>query len=123
MLENKELVCINCPMGCRLTVSMEDGAVKSVSGNICPRGEEFARQEAVEPLRILTSLMRVEGREKPFSVKTAGPVPKKLLFDCVREIFDHPLPESALPLHVGDVVISDVCGSGVDIISTQDILD
>ena len=122
MHEKKELVCINCPMGCRLTVCMEDGAVKSVSGNICVRGEEFARQEAVEPLRILTSLMRVEGREKPFSVKTAAPVPKRLLFDCVREIFDHPLPEKALPIHVGDIVISDVCGSGVDIISTQDIL-
>lgn len=85
----KQLVCINCPMGCRLIVSMEGDKVCSVAGNVCKRGEEYARQEAVEPLRVLTSLMRIEGREKPFSVKTSAPIPKRLMFDCVNEIFAH----------------------------------
>ncbi|MCI9309348.1 MAG: DUF1667 domain-containing protein, partial [Oscillospiraceae bacterium] len=74
----KELICINCPMGCRLTAVVEGDRVISVSGNVCPRGDSFARQEAVDPLRVLTSLMRIEGREKPFSVKTSGPIPKRL---------------------------------------------
>ena len=69
MLEEKQIICINCPMGCRMTVGVSDGKVVSVQGNTCKRGEEFACQEAVEPMRILTSLMRVEGRDKPFSVK------------------------------------------------------
>ena len=116
----KEMICINCPMGCRLTAVVEGGQVASVSGNICPRGEEFARQEAVDPLRVLTSLMRIEGREKPFSVKTSGPIPKRLLFGCAREIMAH---KATLPVHVGDVVLHNVCGTGQDIISTQEVLD
>ena len=115
----KHLVCINCPIGCRLTVTMEGDTVSSVSGNTCPRGEEYARQEAVEPLRVLTSLMRVEGSEKPFSVKTSAPIPKRLLFDCVNEIFSH---RACAPIHVGDVIIPNVCGTGCDIISTQEVL-
>lgn len=115
----KHLVCINCPIGCRLTVTMEGDTVSSVSGNTCPRGEEYARQEAVEPLRVLTSLMRVEGSEKPFSVKTSAPIPKRLLFDCVNEIFSR---RACAPIHVGDVIIPNVCGTGCDIISTQEVL-
>lgn len=123
MLMEKQMICINCPMGCRLTAKLEDGKVVSVEGNICKRGEEFAIQEAVEPMRILTSLMRVQGREKPLSVKTSAPVPKRLLFDCVKQIMNNPLSKESLPIHIGDVVIADVCGTGVDIISTQEIAD
>lgn len=115
----KHLVCINCPIGCRLTVTMERDKVSSVSGNTCPRGEKYARQEAVEPLRVLTSLMRVEGSEKPFSVKTSAPIPKRLLFDCVNEIFSR---RACAPIHVGDVIVPNVCGTGCDIISTQEVL-
>lgn len=122
MVRTKNIICINCPMGCRLAVEMDENQMLSVTGNICPRGEEFARQEAVEPLRVLTSLMRIEGREKPFSVKTSAPVPKRLLHDCINQIFSHPVKNSVLPIHMGDVIISDVCGSGADIIATQEII-
>ena len=115
----KQLVCINCPMGCRLTVTMDGQSVTAVTGNICARGAEYAKQEAVEPLRVLTSLMRIEGREKPFSVKTSAPIPKRLMFDCVQEIFR---TRATLPVHVGDVVIANVCGTGCDVISTQEVL-
>ena len=116
----KEMICINCPVGCRLTVSVEGGKVGSVTGNLCPRGEEYARQEAVDPLRVLTSLMRIEGQERPFSVKSSAPIPKRLLFDCVNEIFAH---KAALPIHVGDIIIKNVCNTGKDIISTQEVLN
>lgn len=119
----KSLICINCPMGCRLTVQVENDRVVSVEGNVCKRGEEFACQEAVEPMRILTSLMRIKGREKPFSVKTSAPVPKKLMQDCAALIFGHPVAPESLPIHIGDVMIENVCGSGVDIISTQEVSD
>lgn len=113
----QELVCINCPLGCRLRVEIENGSVKEVSGHACPRGEAYAKQEAVEPMRILTALMRVEGQEAPISVKTAAPVPKRLLFDCAKAVYAHP---AALPVRIGDVLISNVCNTGVDIIATQD---
>ena len=116
----KELVCINCPMGSRLTVTMEGNEVAAVTGNICPKGEQYARQEAVEPLRVLTSLMRLEGRQVPISVKTSQPVPKRLLFDCVHEIFSH---QATVPVHVGDIILKDVCGTGVDISSPLEVLE
>lgn len=122
MVKIKQLICINCPMGCRLNVEMDENKVLSVTGNICKRGEKFARQEAVEPLRILTSLMRIEGCEKPFSVKTSLPIPKRMLFDCINQIFSHPVKRSKLPIHVGDVIISNVCGSGANVIATQEII-
>ena len=115
----KQMICINCPMGCRLTVSLEGDQVVSVTGNTCARGEEYARQEAVEPLRVLTSLMRIEGSDKPFSVKTSAPIPKRLLFACRDEIFSH---RAKRPIHVGDVILSNVCGTGCNVISTQEVL-
>lgn len=121
MQTEKQFICINCPMGCRLTVQAEEGRAVSVEGNECKRGEEFARQEAVEPMRILTSLMRVKGRQKPFSVKTSAPVLRKLLTDCAAWIFAHPAGPEALPIHIGDVIIENICKSGVGIISTQDV--
>ena len=121
MSSNKQLICINCPMGCRLAVSVGDNTVVSVQGNGCKRGEEFAYQEAIEPLRVLTSLMRVKGREIPFSVKTSAPIPRKLLFDCVSQIEGHPADPGSLPIRIGDVLIENVCGTKADIISTQEV--
>ena len=66
--------------------------------------------------------MRIEGYEKPFSVKTSSPILKRMLFDCIEQIFSNPVERSKLPIHVGDVIISDVCGSGTDIIATQEVI-
>ena len=121
MIQEKEIVCINCPVGCRLKVKLEEKSVLSVDGNMCKRGEEFACTEAVNPVRIMTSLMRVEGRDKPISVKTQKPIPKNSLRECADYIFKHPLPQDKLPIRIGDVVIQDICGYGVDILSTQNI--
>jgi len=115
----KELICINCPMGCRLSIVMKGNNVEMVIGNVCSKGVEYAKQEAVNPIRVVTSLMRPENREKPFSVKTASPIPKHLIFQCMDEIYrTHP----KAPLASGDIVIQNVCGTNVNIIATQDVL-
>ena len=113
----KEIVCINCPLGCRVQVSLDGETVTDVKGNGCIRGKEFAVQEITEPMRNITSLMRVRGSDRPVSVKTSGPVPKKLYFSCIREIFRR---EAELPVHTGDVLIADILGTGVDILCTQE---
>lgn len=112
----KEIICINCPLGCRVEVNTEIEGAPEVSGYGCLRGKEFALQETVEPLRNITSLMRVHGSERPVSVKTSGPVPKRLYFACIGEIFK---TEAKLPLHAGDVLLPDILGTGVDILCTQ----
>lgn len=114
----KNFICINCPLGCRLAVEIAGDKVVRVEGNICKRGVEYAEQEALNPLRIVTALMRAANRDKPFSVKTAGPIPKRLIFQCVNAIYDT-TPQA--PIECGDVVIDDICGTGVAVVATQDI--
>ena len=57
-MEQRELTCIGCPLGCPLTVTLENRAVQSVQGNTCPRGDAYARKEVTAPTRIVTSTVR-----------------------------------------------------------------
>ncbi len=113
----KELVCINCPMGCRLSVELDGGEVAAVSGNTCKRGEAYARDECTAPKRVVTTLARVEGTGRPVPCRTAGAIPKELIFKCVDEVKRVVLKA---PVRAGDVIVKDVCGSGVDVIATAD---
>lgn len=113
----KELTCIGCPMGCQLTAEVTGGAVVSVSGNTCKRGEDYARKECVAPMRTVTGTVRLtDGRILP--VRTASDVPKETVF-AVAETFNTVHP--AAPLSIGDVVIPNVCGTGVDVVATKNM--
>ena len=113
------LICIGCPLGCPLTVEMEGEAVKSVSGNTCPRGDAYARKELTNPTRIVTSTVRVAGgRLAMVSVKTASDIPKGKIFDCVKALKD---VEVKAPVKIGDVIVENVAGTGVNIIATKNV--
>ncbi len=114
-MSERELVCINCPMGCRLNVTLDGDKITAVTGNSCPRGDAYARSEVSAPTRTVTTLVRVAGRSEPLSVKTSAPVAKALVFDCVAAA--QSVVVSA-PVHIGDVVVADVCGSGADLVAT-----
>ena len=75
----QQITCINCPVGCRLQVVVENGEVKSVTGNSCNRGITYAKQECVAPRRMVTAVVPVAGRKCPVSVKTRTPIPKEIL--------------------------------------------
>lgn len=115
----KTITCIGCPMGCRLTVALENGKVTSVDGAGCGRGAAYARQECVCPTRQVTTLARVRGRREPLSVKTAQPIPKALVFACVEEIHRACVVP---PVRIGDVVVQNVCGTGVDVVATMEVM-
>ncbi|MBR6976844.1 MAG: DUF1667 domain-containing protein, partial [Lachnospiraceae bacterium] len=88
-MEERLLTCINCPMGCQITVTMEDGQVLSVEGNTCPRGDSYARKEVTNPTRIVTSSVYVNGAEsgaKTVSVKTQNDIPKGKIFEVLEEL-------------------------------------
>ena len=90
-MEKIELICIGCPMGCPLTVELEDGAVTKVTGNTCPRGDAYGRKEVTNPTRIVTSTVRVTGGTLPaVSCKTRSDVPKGKIFDVVRALPSRP---------------------------------
>lgn len=111
----KELTCIVCPRGCRL--SIDDNL--NVTGNSCPRGAEYAKNELTNPKRMITSIMRVKNRENTVvSVKTSVAIPKGMIFEVMEEI--NRVGVEA-PTHIGDVAIKDVLGTGADIIITKNI--
>lgn len=112
------ITCINCPMGCRMEVTLEDGAVISVKGNTCKRGETYAHQECTQPLRMITAVAPVENSVMPVSLKTRTPIPKSKIEECMRAIDALHL---RAPIQAGDVLIADVVGTGVDVIATKSV--
>lgn len=119
-METRELICINCPLGCALTVTLEDKDVVKVTGNTCPRGEAYARKECTNPTRIVTSTVRVKGGHLPVvSVKTASDIPKGKIGECVKALRDICVEA---PVHIGDIILENAADTGVNIIATKDVL-
>ena len=108
------LICINCPKGCELEVSTDGGEVV-VTGHGCPRGEAYGRAEATNPLRMVTGLVKVAGSRRPLPVKTRTAIPKRLISDVTNLLANTTV---IAPKHIGDVIIANVCGTGVDIVAT-----
>ena len=116
-MEKRELIWIGCPMGCPLTVEMNGTEVVSVTGNTCPRGDAYARKEVTNPTRIVTSTVKVEGGKVDMvSVKTKEDIPKGKIFECVKALKGITVKA---PVHIGDVILKDVAGTGIDIIATK----
>ena len=115
----RELTCIGCPLGCSITVTMNGTDVVSVTGNTCPRGDAYARKEVTNPTRIVTSTVRVEGGISPMvNVKTASDIPKSKIFECVSSLKNVVV---TAPVKIGDVVLSNVAGTGVDVVAAKNI--
>ena len=113
----QNITCINCPMGCRMSVTVENGVVTAVRGNTCKRGDAYARTECTNPERSLTTTVKVSGGVHPVvPVKSAKAVPKDKVKDCVKEIAKL---EIKAPVKIGDVVCANILGTGVDIVATN----
>lgn len=112
----KEMTCICCPLGCSLTVTVESGRV-TVTGNTCPRGAAYGEKELTDPTRTVTSTVRIRGgKNAVVPVKTAQDIPKDRIMDCMRALAS---VEVEAPVCIGDVVLRDVCGTGVDVVATR----
>ncbi len=118
-METRELTCIGCPMGCLLTVTLDGGEVTEVKGNTCAKGDIYARKEVVNPTRIVTSTVKIEGGDKErVSVKTANDIPKSKIFAVMKDI---DAAVATAPVQIGDVLVKDVAGTGVDVIATRNV--
>lgn len=115
-METKKIVCIVCPTGCRLTVDKKDKEY-IINGNKCKRGIDYAIAEIEHPTRVLTSTVKIEnGIYSRLPVNTSGVVPKGKIFDCMVEI-NKVVVES--PISIGEVIIKNVAGTGVDIVASR----
>jgi len=113
----KELICIVCPKGCHLKVDENDNY--SVTGNACPRGAEYGKKELTAPTRVITSTVKVRGAMySRCPVKTASPIPKHLIFDAMKVLNS---VELQAPVRVGDVVVEDICGTGIPFVAARDL--
>ena len=111
----KELICIVCPKGCHLHV--DEANDYKVTGNGCPRGAEYGRIELTHPTRVVTSTVRCAGGRYPrCPVKTDRPVPKEQIFEVMRALDQ---VELTAPVQVGQVVLSDVCRTGANVVATR----
>jgi CxxC motif-containing protein len=112
----RELTCIVCPKGCQLRVELDDNKkVLSVEGHTCKRGETYALTECTAPKRVVTSTAPLKsGGVVP--VKTNGSIPKELMFECARLISENFVDDDAT---IGTVIIADVLGTGVDVVTTR----
>ena len=118
-MAEQEITCISCPVGCRMQVTVEKGEVSQVTGNACKRGEVYARQESLRPERMVTAVAPVKGSSVPVSLKTERPIPKDKIAECMRDILKLNL---RLPILMGDVLLEDVAGTGINVVATRSLV-
>lgn len=118
-MEKKELICIGCPMGCPLTVTLSGKEVTEVTGNTCQKGDVYARKEVTNPTRIVTSTVKVSGGTAPMiNVKTKTDIPKSKIFECIEALKGVTIKA---PVSIGDVVIENAAGTGVPIVAAGNV--
>ena len=124
-IETLQFNCTTCPSECLLTVEVERDAdghvaeVRSVTGNNCPRGDKFARQELSCPMRVLTTTVAVSGGDEALlPVRTADAIPLELHAQAMGLI--RGLVINA-PIHMGDVILPNLLNTNINLIASMDI--
>jgi len=119
-LNEKQFICIMCPLGCAVTVKHDDkGNIVEIVGASCKKGEQYASDEFVHPKRVLTSTVAIDGAMfTRLPVRTSDFIPKDKIFDCMKEIEK---ARSKAPIKKDDIVIKDILGSKVDVVATRDM--
>ena len=114
--------CIVCPRSCRITVTGEPGAVAGnlvVSGEGCRRGRDYVLAEHTHPVRTLTTTVAITGAPlRRLAVQSTAPVPRELLRECLAQVN---AVQVTAPVRMGDVIVADVCGTGVDVVAARDV--
>lgn len=114
----KTVICIGCPKGCLITVDKNQDGSLTITGNTCKKGEEYARNEVTAPKRTVTSIIKVTGgHDRVVAVKTKGEIPKGKIFECMEAINSASVK---VPVKLGEVLISNVADTGVDIVAASD---
>lgn len=115
--EKRHFVCVVCPIGCEIDVVHDGSKIISMEGNKCEKSEEFVSQELIEPMRILTTTVRIMGSKWPvIPVRTDKAVPKRLVPRIMGQLRRIKLQA---PVNMVDVVVKDVLRTGANIIATR----
>ena len=112
-----EITCIACPLGCAMKVALESGKILDVQGATCKRGEAYAETESLSPKRMVTSTVTLTGSPlRRLPIKTEEPVPKDMVMEVARALSG---VEIEAPVSIGDIVVENICNTGVNMIATR----
>ena len=116
---NKEIICTVCPRGCHITVTGDGKNIESIEGYICKRGLTYAENEYTNPVRILTTIVKIDGKENELlPVRSEKPLPKSKISECMEVIKNTTVK---LPISRYDVIIENICDTGINIVATKEI--
>ncbi len=114
----RNMVCIECPKSCHLSVDIEDNKALHVRGAKCPKGTLYAASEIESPVRVLTATVLTKGLSPKFiPVKTNKPIPKKDLSRAMKEVLKLRVTK---PVKVGDEIVNNFLGLNVNLVATRD---
>lgn len=115
----KEIICTVCPRGCHIQVESDGNTILHMEGYTCKRGQEYASTEFAHPVRILTTTVKMAGQEHDLlPVRSTKPLPKEKIFECMEIIRGLNV---TLPVRRYDVIVPDICGTGVDIVAVKNV--
>lgn len=122
-MEVRALICISCPMGCKLMVSEDvDGSKElNVTGHGCLRGIKFANEEFYAPKRVITTVVSIEGEDMEFlPVISDGTISKEKVSECIQILKEIQVKR---PVLLGEVIIKNILDTNVDILAAKTIKD
>lgn len=119
MAEQREFICVTCPVGCAIEATVEGQELIALHGHACERGKAFVQEELTNPRRMLTTTVRVRGGRLPLvPVRSSAPLPKGLLLEVAKALRK---VELVAPVAQHQVVLENVLGTGVDIITSRPV--
>lgn len=116
----ERIICIGCPMGCMATLTIDDkGQMVDIAGCKCKQGRKYVLEEYKSPVRVLTATVLTQGSAQPLlPVRTVTPIPKTKLAPGMMALAK---ATAKPPIKMGDVIISNLLGMGVDVVATSDL--
>lgn len=114
------IICIGCPMGCMAALTIDDeGQVTAITGCKCKPGHRYVIEEYKNPVRVLTATIAIKDSSRPLlPVRTAAPIPKTKLLPGMKVLAKAKVKP---PIKIGDVVISNLLDTGIDVVATSDL--
>ena len=119
IMPRTNIICVACPKGCRIEIKHEDDEIKEISGYSCPQGEKYAKEEFLNPTRILPTTVRVKNGNLPLvSVKTEKPIPKKIINKVMQKTA---AIQVEAPVKCGDIIIENLLNTGINLVATKNV--
>lgn len=117
MPEVKEFVCVNCPKGCRVSVTLEGKEVLEVKGYSCPKGKKYGEEEAICPMRVITSTVKINhGTLRVLPVMSSDAIPLEKMDEAMEEIRKI---QVEAPIQMNDIIQENFLGCGVNLIASR----